>query len=121
MRAREAGRLFKICREEDWQAAQRAGALALSADDARDGYVHLSALDQVRRTAAKHFGGQAGLVLLEVDEARLPAGTLRWERARDAAAAFPHLYAPLLAAYVVRAEPLPLGPGGAHVFPEDLQ
>jgi uncharacterized protein (DUF952 family) len=42
---------------------------------------------------------------------------LKWEPSRGGAL-FPHLYAELPKAAVLRADPLPLGPDGAHVFPD---
>ena len=71
---------------------------------------------QVRETARRYFAGQADLVLVAVDEARLgPA--LRYEPARGGGL-FPHLYGPLDPAAVAWVKPLPIGPGGEHIFPE---
>ena len=42
-----------------------------------------------------------------------------WEVSRGGAL-FPHLYAPLGVADVAWAQPLALGPDGAHVFPEGM-
>jgi uncharacterized protein (DUF952 family) len=41
---------------------------------------------------------------------------LKWEPSRGGAL-FPHLYAPLKIEHVIRADPLPLGADGRHVFP----
>jgi uncharacterized protein (DUF952 family) len=113
-------RLYKICPGEAWRKAQVDGALAPSAADARDGYVHLSAAHQVRATAAKHFARQEDLVLLVVAADRLPAGALRWEISRGGDR-FPHLYdGPLRPAQVARAVPLPLDERGVHRFPGDV-
>lgn len=69
--------------------------------DQRDGFVHLSARDQVAGTLATWFVGAGPLVLLVVDPARLPDGALRWEASRGGAL-FPHLHAPLDGDAVVR-------------------
>jgi transcription elongation factor GreB len=111
--------LYKIAGGAAWADAQRTGTLAASAADERDGYVHLSAADQVRATAARHFTGQRELVLLTVDPARLPAGTLRWEPSRGGLP-FPHLYTALGPGHVSRADPLPVAPDGTHVFPPSV-
>lgn len=108
--------VYKICSVDEWRKAQQAGAFRGSKVDSLDGYIHLSARDQVVETAAKHFAGMTDLVLVAVDGATL-GGALKWEAARGGAL-FPHLYAPLLLHAVVWTKPLPIGPDGRHVFPE---
>ncbi len=49
--------VYKICSEQDWAAAKAGGALTLAGDDKRDGFIHLSARDQVKGTLEKHFKG----------------------------------------------------------------
>jgi len=97
--------IYKICSEADWRAAQAAGALAMSPDDKRDGFIHLSAEDQVRGTLDKHFKDKTGLVILTVDTACLDEGALKWEVSRGGAL-FPHLYGDLPVEAVIAAEPL---------------
>jgi uncharacterized protein (DUF952 family) len=107
--------IYHICRRDEWDAAVARGRYDGSSQDAADGFIHFSTAAQVTESAAKHRAGQDGLVLLAVDAARLgPA--LRWEKSRGGAL-FPHLYGPLPVAAVVRADDLPLGPDGRHVFP----
>jgi uncharacterized protein (DUF952 family) len=86
-----SGRVYKICPRADWGGACACGELTPSADDARDGYVHLSAPAQVRGTLDRHFAGQSGLMLLTIEISRLPEGALRWEPSRGGQL-FPHLY-----------------------------
>ena len=97
--------VYKICSEQDWQDAKAAGALTLMGDDKRDGFIHLSTGDQVKGTLEKHFAGRTGLLVLTVDVARLPEGTLKWEISRGDAL-FPHLYGDLPVAAVISAEPV---------------
>ncbi len=85
--------------------------------DVADGYVHFSTADQAAETAAKHFAGEEGLVLLAV-EADTLGDDLRWEESRGGAL-FPHLYRPLRMADVVWDKPLPMGENG-HIFPEGM-
>ena len=110
--------IYKICPEVLWHAAQEAGSFAGAPVDLVDGYIHFSTGAQVRETAARHFAGQTGLLLLAVDAAAL-GGHLRWEPARGGDL-FPHLYAALPVAAVFRVDPLPLGPDGTHCFPPSL-
>ncbi len=97
--------IYKLLAAADWSAAVARGSYRGSAVDRRDGFVHFSAAGQVVQTAAIHFGGQAGLVLLTVDEDRL-GGELRWEVSRGGAS-FPHLYGELPVAAVAAVHPLP--------------
>ena len=110
--------IFKICDEAEWEALARTGRFAGSPDDLRDGFIHLSDASQVRATAARHFAGRAGLMLLAVDAGRLGA-ELGWERSRGGAR-FPHLHGTLVREAVVWAMPLLLTANGEHLFPEEV-
>lgn len=110
--------IFHMCRQEEWLAAVPSGSYPGSSQDAADGFIHFSTAAQVVVSAAKHRAGQTGLVLLSVRADALGAA-LRWEASRGGAL-FPHLYGPLPVAAVTAVDPLPLGPGGRHVFPPAL-
>ncbi len=110
--------IYHVCEKANWQAARAAGRYAGSADDARDGFIHFSAVAQLRESVAKHRAGQDGLVLLAVDAAAL-GGALKWEPSRGGAL-FPHLYGDLPVAAVTVEIDLPLGADGLHVFPDDI-
>lgn len=107
--------VYKICTEAELTEARAKGRFEGSADDRRDGFIHLSARDQLAGTLAKHFAGRDELVLLALDPDSL-GGDLRWEPSRDGAL-FPHLYAPLDLAWVLSVEKLPLGEDGHHRLP----
>lgn len=97
--------IYKLLSTTEWDEALAAGHLAGTAVDRQDGFVHLSAADQVVETARRHFAGATGLTLLTVDPARL-GDALRWEPSRGGQL-FPHLYGPLPVAAVVAARALP--------------
>lgn len=107
--------IYKILPAVLWREAKTRGVFAGSAADKEDGFIHFSTAAQAAETAAKHFAGQSGLVLLHVDTTRL-GDRLKWEPSRGGAL-FPHLYDTLALDAVVRAEPLPLDADGRHVFP----
>lgn len=108
--------IYKICPERLWREAEAAGVFRGAPVDLKDGYIHFSTGPQVRETAAKHFAGQADLVLVAVASETL-GDALRWEPSRGGDL-FPHLYGPLPVAAVAWKKPLPLGPDGRHVFPD---
>jgi uncharacterized protein (DUF952 family) len=107
--------IYKILPAVLWREAEARGVFAGSAADKEDGFIHFSTAAQAAETAAKHFAGQTGLVLLHVDSTRL-GDRLKWEPSRGGAL-FPHLYGTLALDAVVCAEPLPLDADGRHVFP----
>lgn len=108
-------RIYKIMTADEWAAARAAGVYEGSAHDRRDGFIHFSTAAQAAETAAKHFAGQAGLVVLAVDAAGLGTA-LKWEPSRGGAL-FPHLYGALPVSAVVAVDELPLEPSGVHRFP----
>jgi uncharacterized protein (DUF952 family) len=107
-------KVYKIISAAEWRAAEAEGVFRGSAIDLADGYIHFSAPEQVEETAAKHFAGTSGLLLVAIDSGKL-GDALKWEASRGGAL-FPHLYAPLSLNAVTRVDPLPLGPNGRHDF-----
>ncbi len=107
--------IYKICEAALWREAERRGIFAGAAVDLADGFIHLSAADQVVETAARHFAGKRDLVLVAVDTDALGAA-LRWEPSRGGAS-FPHLYGMRPAAAVRWVRPRPLGADGRHQVP----
>lgn len=108
--------IYKIVPEALWREAERTGHFAGAPVDLADGFIHFSTAEQVRETAAKHFAGQADLLLVAVESDRL-GEALRYEPSRGGDL-FPHLYGALPVASVRSVERLELGPDGRHLFPE---
>ena len=69
--------IYKILSRTEWRDAQSKGEFRGSAVDLQDGYIHFSTAAQVRETAAKHFAGCDGLLLLAVEDERCPPDALR--------------------------------------------
>ncbi|CCV14708.1 DUF952 domain-containing protein [Mesorhizobium sp. STM 4661] len=107
--------IYKIAPEALWREAERNGSFTGAPIDLADGFIHFSTAGQARETAAKHFAGQAGLLLIAIDGTRL-GEALRYEVSRGGAL-FPHLYAPLDLEAVLWVRPLPLDVDGLHEFP----
>jgi uncharacterized protein (DUF952 family) len=94
--------ILHICPRAVWEAALAEGVY--EADTlATQGYIHCSTERQVHLPATALFRGRTDLLLLEIDEARLPV-PLTWEDGdppHPGGWQFPHLYAPLPTAAVV--------------------
>ena len=108
--------IYKICPASAWREAERQGVYRGSVDDARDGFIHFSTAAQVAETARKHFFGQTGLFLIEVDADAL-GEALRWERSRNDEL-FPHLYRELDVSTVTGVRDIQARPDGSHDIPE---
>jgi len=107
--------IYKICEAAQWSQAERDGEFRGSAVDYADGYIHFSTAEQVAATAAKHFAGMSGLVMVAVATHDLGAA-LKWETSRGGAL-FPHLYGALPLTAVRWVKPLRLDDDGRHVLP----
>jgi uncharacterized protein (DUF952 family) len=106
----------KCCPASAWREAERQGVYRGSAEDIRDGFIHFSAASQVAETARKHFFGQTGLFLIEVDADALGDG-LRWEPSRNDEL-FPHLYGELDLGAVIGVLDMRARSDGTHDIPE---
>ncbi|CUH61358.1 DUF952 domain-containing protein [Thalassobacter stenotrophicus] len=109
--------IYKIFRRAEWATLRATGLTRGAPVDLTDGYVHFSTADQARETAAKHFKGEADLVLAAVETDAL-GDDLKWEVSRGGAE-FPHLYRVLRITDVAWTRRLPLR-DGAHVFPDEM-
>lgn len=79
--------VYKVLSVDAWEA--RADAVPWAPIDHQDGFLHLSAADQVDATLALHFAGRADLVRVQLDAATIP--NLVWEPSRGGQL-FPHAY-----------------------------
>lgn len=108
--------VYKILSPAAWTQARAQGVLSLAGVDARDGFVHLSAADQVAGTLALYFTEAADLMLVAFDAATL-GPDLRWEASRDGAL-FPHFHGGLATSLATDAWKISRGPDGVFVLPE---
>jgi uncharacterized protein (DUF952 family) len=106
--------IYKIVTAEAWAAAVVQGRFDGAPVDLADGFIHFSTPGQVEETAARHFAGQDGLLLVAFDAESL-GDKLIFEVSRGGAL-FPHLYAPLPTALARSARPLKRRADGAHDF-----
>ena len=93
----------KILTAAEWTRAQADGVYEGSDVDREDGFIHLSADDQLHETARRHFAGRDGLVILTLDADHPPLKALiRWEPSRGGAL-FPHIHGAMRAEWVLHA------------------
>jgi uncharacterized protein (DUF952 family) len=110
--------IFHIAESPAWDAAVVSGtyqAPSLSTE----GFIHLSTRDQFVATATRYYAGRTDLVLLEVDEEALPPGELRYEPSTGGEL-FPHLFAPLPVAAVLRVHTFLPGEHGEFHVPDTV-
>lgn len=105
---------YKLVDRAEWDAAIATGPYGGSAVDRADGYIHLSGADTVAETARKYYAGQADLLLLAVDLARL-GDTVVWEPSRGGAL-FPHIYGTLPPTAVTEMRHLRVDDAGTMIF-----
>ena len=107
-------RIYKLLPRADWSFAQQAGRFDGSPLDRQDGFIHFSTAAQAQETARRHFAGQVGLVVLEVETDDL-GDAVRWVPSRGGAL-FPHLYGPLPTRQVRGVTEAPLDADGVPVI-----
>ena len=110
--------IYKIFRAPEWAALQENGSTTGAPIDVTDGYIHFSTAKQAPETAAKHFAGQDGLMLITCSASDL-GDDLKWEVSRGGDK-FPHLYRDLHLSDVLLHKPLPLFEG-VHQFPDGME
>lgn len=112
--------IYKIATRASYAPAREIGAYAGMPVDAADGYMHFSTAAQLAETLRLHFAGQADLVLLAVEAAKL-GDDLVWEPSRGGTL-FPHLYGGPLDTHAVAWEaPLSVAAEGSCQLPEAVR
>lgn len=81
---------YKIFTADQWAQFEADGVFAGAPIDLADGYIHMSTASQTQDTLDKHFAGQSGLVIADIDLSGF-GDALRWEVSRGGDL-FPHLY-----------------------------
>jgi len=104
--------IYHFCTKDDWAAAGD----VYTADSLRSqGFIHCSPLDHVHVSATVRARGRDHLVVLAIDEARLPSPAV-WEEGdppHPDGRQFPHVYGPIPVSAVVAVHDLPPGPDGS--------
>ena len=117
--------IFHIVRRTDWDSAVARG-LYEPPSLVIEKFIHCSTIAQLTNTAARHYHGKTGLVVLCIDESRLKA-SLRYEspapaldKKQNPDTLFPHIYGQLNPDAVVRVIDLPCSADGTFEMPAAL-
>ncbi len=110
--------VYKLFRQSEWQAAASTGFFTGSADDRRDGFIHLSAASQVRGTFEKYFAVEPEPVLARFDADSFGIA-LKWENSRNGER-FPHLYGVLDVSRALSVSQIRRDVCGAPAFPPEI-
>jgi uncharacterized protein (DUF952 family) len=110
--------IYIITKEADWKAAKPTGFFeTASLKDEKQRFIHASNEDQVVRSANKHYKGQSGLVLLEVDPGKVKVG-VKYENTSSGTDLYPHIYGALNTDAVTTIYPFPSKPDGTFELPK---
>ena len=112
-----ASHVFHITERSTFAAALESGSYDPESLHS-EGFIHCSTREQVLGSAARFFAGQAGLVLLCIEAARLGAA-LRYEAADGET--FPHCYGAIPLDAIPAVIDFPCRPDGSFELPQELE
>ncbi len=82
--------VYKVFTRSEWSSFRETGRFGGSADDLRDGFIHLSTKEQINGVIEKHFSGKHPLYVAEFSNPDF-LKKLEWE-ASSLNEVYPHLY-----------------------------
>lgn len=106
---------YKVLTGSQMALLEADGVFAGTPIDLADGYIHLSAEQQLTETVDKHFAGQNDLYVAAIDLVAL-GDAVKWEPSRGGQL-FPHIYAALPLYALLAHAPLERGADGAVRLP----
>ena len=101
---RPAEVILHITTPEAWTEAQAQGRYD-AGSLVTEGFIHCSVPAQLDWVLDRHFKGRPGLIVLEIDVAKVPA-EVRYENLEGGTQLFPHIYGPIPCTAVVSVTPL---------------
>jgi uncharacterized protein (DUF952 family) len=110
--------ILHFCPRAEWEAAAAAGEYRADSLESQ-GFIHCSTPEQVAIPATALARGRRDIVLLEIDEARLPAPVV-WEQGDPpdpGGMLFPHVYSAIPVAAVVAVHDYLPEPDGTFLQP----
>ncbi len=115
--------IYHLTTRQAWREAQQRGEYRAESLES-EGYIHSSTERQILPVAEAFFRGQSGILLLEIDPARL-SSELRWEAPSGGTPPpgvpegdlFPHIYGPINLDAIIKAYNLESDPDGSYKLP----
>ena len=114
--------IYHMTTRQAWREAQGRGEYRAESL-VSEGFIHCSTETQILPVAEKYYKGQEGMLLLQIDPARLTS-ELRWEPPSGGPPPgvpegdlFPHIYGPINLDAVVKVYDLESNPDGNYKLP----
>ncbi len=82
--------VYKVFTKSEWNSFKETGRFSGSADDLRDGFIHLSRKDQVDDVIKKYFSGMGTVYVVAFSDPGL-LKRIKWESS-SSNDTYPHLY-----------------------------
>jgi uncharacterized protein (DUF952 family) len=111
--------IFKLLTIDEWKQFQSDKKLFGNALDNKDGFIHMSRAEQVRKTVERYFASRSDVMLVAVDPEKV-VGKIVPELAKNGEY-YPHIYDGFVPIEAVQsADLLNLDQDGKHVFPKSI-
>jgi len=111
-------KILHITSKNEWEKAKAAGVYTAPSLE-KAGFIHCSLAHQIPAVANYNFKGQHGLVLLEIDEAKLQH-EVKYEDLWNEGQLYPHIYGALNTDAVLRSVDFPPEADGSFNLPKEL-
>ena len=110
---------YRLATPERWSEVMAEGRFTGDPHDIADGFIHLSAADQVEGTLVKHYNDHDRLLLVEIDLDAL-GDSVKWEQSRGGAE-FPHVYGEIPASAMRGLRHVRRNEEGDWILPAELE
>lgn len=111
--------IYHITSNEEWSYQFPLGTYT-PANFLKDGFIHCSTKAQFQPVANRFYRGQSGLVILEIDPAKLDQRVV-YENLEGGSELFPHIYSPLPISAVEKVYTLFVNPDQSFDFTQVFQ
>lgn len=111
--------VYKIFRPFEWDSFQASGSFLGSADDLRDGFIHLCTRGQMQGVLERYFSNEDTVVISTILFGQAAALNLKWEKGKDGAY-YPHYYSNLQSEHVHSHVPAYQEGSGGIQMPRDI-
>jgi uncharacterized protein (DUF952 family) len=107
--------IFHIAPKDKWLKSRSKGQYSEESLQS-EGFIHCSTAEQVVATANRHYKGQDGLVLLNIDTSDI-VSVIAYEKGGDSGEDYPHIFGPINHDAVKDVIDFPASSDGTFVLP----